>query len=193
MTEKRPELNPGRINVSSAQDGSSPQARGTHDRRNARVERVGLIPAGAGNTASLCVPFNELGAHPRRRGEHVYDSNSGNWIVGSSPQARGTRGPSNCVSLLSGLIPAGAGNTGDAGVMVMGCGAHPRRRGEHFARNSPFAKDVGSSPQARGTPDPCECPVGEHRLIPAGAGNTPLRSPPHGPTKAHPRRRGEHI
>ena len=50
--------------------GSSPLARGTprHLHRDCRPN--GLIPARAGNTASLLALAEEMGAHPRSRGEH---------------------------------------------------------------------------------------------------------------------------
>ncbi len=52
---------------------------------------------------------------------------------------------------------------------------------------------AGSSPQARGARWDRGLRVLGLRLIPAGAGSTPSRSTVHGPTGAHPRRRGEHL
>ena len=50
--------------------GSSPQARGTQGRICCFLGSCRFIPAGAGNTAPLCVSISALTVHPRRRGEH---------------------------------------------------------------------------------------------------------------------------
>ncbi len=50
--------------------GSSPQARGTRLPRRGACTCVGLIPAGAGNTATPTKGHSLTRAHPRRRGEH---------------------------------------------------------------------------------------------------------------------------
>ena len=70
-------------------DGSSPQARGTHSARDPDnlIER--FIPAGAGNTRRSARIVDEV--HPRRRGEHLSSERRKQGGYGSSPQARGTR------------------------------------------------------------------------------------------------------
>ena len=114
--------------------GSSPQARGTRNSDYARRVRARFIPAGAGNTRPERRGTAGRAVHPRRRGEH-----GGGWggyqiTNGSSPQARGTPVQLAVYRSLDRFIPAGAGNTR----MRQFCGprrtVHPRRRGEHRAR-----------------------------------------------------------
>ena len=50
---------------------------------------------------------------------------------GSSPLARGTRRVYQLVNVITGLIPARAGNTALVGTANQVVGAHPRSRGEH--------------------------------------------------------------
>ncbi len=91
-----------------------------------------------------------------------------------------------------GLIPAGAGNTSYNSCVGPGLQAHPRRRGEHVGVGNDTGVEVGSSPQARGTPN-IRSQINEvTRLIPAGAGNTQYGWGCVGAGPAHPRRRGEH-
>ena len=72
-------------------DGSSPQARGTHEPRAQRVHHERFIPAGAGNTIDVRIDGLAASVHPRRRGEHFLSDQISRPGVGSSPQARGTR------------------------------------------------------------------------------------------------------
>ena len=131
-------------------------------------------------------------AHPRRRGEHSNVCGLTPPSVGSSPQARGTHSPLAAQVVCDGLIPAGAGNTGEAVRGRRGPGAHPRRRGEHRRLREPVRGQCGSSPQARGTRSRVEGARTIPGLIPAGAGNTRHQQDSRSPAGAHPRRRGEH-
>ena len=152
--------------------GSSPQVRGTYvEVGNDRVTR-GLIPAGAGNMSPrrLCAACGR--AHPRRCGEH------------DLPGYRPVDG--------HGLIPAGAGNIGSGVLAGSECGAHPRRCGEH-ATTTPMTFPLrGSSPQVRGTSELVGTDGRIWGLIPAGAGNINSAVTRRSPTRAHPRRCGEH-
>ena len=69
---------------------------------------------------------------------------------------------------------------------------HPRRRGEHPVKHVRDTCDVGSSPQARGTPLARRQLFLRIRFIPAGAGNTRAFCVPSASRSVHPRRRGEH-
>ncbi len=172
--------------------GSSPQARGARGLRTVWPALRGLIPAGAGSTQAVVSPVGASAAHPRRRGEHRFRDYPAGPPDGSSPQARGALRGHPVGGRVSGLIPAGAGSTRCGGVFSCPLTAHPRRRGEHPVAAIPSRSMSGSSPQARGAPRQRHEAGGGGRLIPAGAGSTGTRPPPHRGTAAHPRRRGEH-
>ena len=130
--------------------GSSPQARGTRRLLGWQPLATRFIPAGAGNTAFVSRHERERPVHPRRRGEHTASEDFPICADGSSPQARGTRARPSHNSLISWFIPAGAGNTSRVVVVVVM--VHPRRRGEHAEIVVADFAEIGSSPQARGTP-----------------------------------------
>ena len=152
--------------------GSSPLARGTLFNSKARFSASRLIPARAGNTTCiLCAKVSDS-AHPRSRGEHLGDARGEMVHSGSSPLARGTPMPRGHHDSAGRLIPARAGNTWDTTPPAAASTAHPRSRGEHFARASLLAWLSGSSPLARGTLLVEGYLPAVHRLIPARAGNT---------------------
>ena len=91
--------------------GSSPHARGTPSGADADGERIGIIPACAGNTEDACVAIGQSGDHPRMRGEHRRRMRRHWAIWGSSPHARGTQRSAPSVVHELGIIPACAGNT----------------------------------------------------------------------------------
>ena len=70
--------------------------------------------------------------------------------------------------------------------------AHPRSRGEHSSGFTARQWPAGSSPLARGTFDTMNTCCAVFRLIPARAGNIPLRMEGRRAAPAHPRSRGEH-
>ncbi len=94
---------------------------------------------------------------------------------------------------LAGLIPAGAGRTGQERIPDPWAEAHPRRCGAHSSTSPTRAGQHGSSPQVRGAlPFPVTV-VGHAGLIPAGAVRTDeLGRVALGPG-AHPRRCGAHL
>ena len=131
--------------------GSSPLARGTPQLRYTSQGTPGLIPARAGNTASVCRGWRVMGAHPRSRGEHHSAMIARCTCLGSSPLARGTPSLSRSGTRSCGLIPARAGNTLGSQLRASGQGAHPRSRGEHAVIALFVLALAGSSPLARGT------------------------------------------
>ena len=173
--------------------GSSPLARGKprHHRQNAHQR--GLIPARAGKTQAAGENLRQVKAHPRSRGENAYLALPTVSAEGSSPLARGKHGRRARRDGLAGLIPARAGKTVLARRPTQPTPAHPRSRGENDATNK-FADTLrGSSPLARGKPNPTR---ESHRLIgliPARAGKTRRRSPTCSSARAHPRSRGENV
>ncbi len=91
--------------------GSSPRARGTHERVVIFWGAIRFIPAGAGNTRYCRRSRSHRPVHPRGRGEHAADPSGPLNSVGSSPRARGTPVPVLTGSEHRRFIPAGAGNT----------------------------------------------------------------------------------
>ncbi len=153
--------------------GSSPLARGTHQKPREKVNQRRFIPAGAGNTSRLSTTSARTTVHPRWRGEHsgIYATASAG--AGSSPLARGTL--DTPMTHLTGqrFIPAGAGNTPEAKGERNRETVHPRWRGEHPNQAAAEIPSGGSSPLARGTPGQLIHADEQARFIPAGAGNTP--------------------
>ena len=172
--------------------GSSPLARGTP--RTSIVSRLQmrLIPARAGNTTLQKELAAKTSAHPRSRGEHQIMRISIGVACGSSPLARGTQHVNWVLVGYLRLIPARAGNTNPRHRLVALISAHPRSRGEHDGAALRVEDSRGSSPLARGTLTAHSQAVDKSRLIPARAGNTPIRTPPRVHISAHPRSRGEH-
>ena len=155
--------------------GSSPQVRGTRLAPAAAHGSVRFIPAGAGNTIlKLMQPFVS-GVHPRRCGEHRAMTRGMLRNRGSSPQVRGTHAAIADGGIQRRFIPAGAGNTPQAGGLCRAVPVHPRRCGEHSPVSAPPRPAPGSSPQVRGTPFLLATGVLSFRFIPAGAGNTQWR------------------
>ena len=109
--------------------GSSPLARGGRQPRIRAAQRPGLIPAGAGRTASRQSVAPTCGAHPRWRGADHEWVNVMDWSKGSSPLARGGPPRHRRGHRPARLIPAGAGRTSDPLPVRGSLGAHPRWRG----------------------------------------------------------------
>ncbi len=146
--------------------GLSPLARGT--RRDYSKEDAGdrFIPAGAGNTGSVCGSiaggagntvdgeFFIAGApvYPRWRGEHHKETILRFVQVGLSPLARGTLLQCQQSFPDCRFIPAGAGNTIEIVFGIYSEAVYPRWRGEHNEYWSSILMRRGLSPLARGTP-----------------------------------------
>ena len=130
--------------------------------------------------------------HPRSRGEHPLRAHAGAPSIGSSPLARGTRGPRRSPPRPHRFIPARAGNTVSDAMIAGVASVHPRSRGEHRRAVSAVTSRIGSSPLARGTREGPEAIPVLHRFIPARAGNTDGVSVGAASSPVHPRSRGEH-
>ena len=70
-------------------------------------------------------------AHPRSRGENIYDMGWGYRERGSSPLTRGKPRVERDLQHVRRLIPAHAGKTSRAQAASSPFGAHPRSRGEN--------------------------------------------------------------
>ena len=177
-----------------ASRGSSPLARGLLGSRVESTNTSGIIPARAGFTpVGVGAPAGP-GDHPRSRG--VYPAQGGGAHQcpgrgggaagftphragaprerkGSSPLARGLRGPLEDLPGLGGIIPARAGFTTPPGRGAAPGPDHPRSRGVYLRRRLVGAGRVGSSPLARGLQTLVFKRVAKTGIIPARAGFTP--------------------
>ena len=114
--------------------GSSPRMRGTRAVCCDGDDRIGIIPAYAGNTRKAH-PKPQTGRdHPRVCGEHARQRHGRACKTGSSPRMRGTRMWKSARTVRAGIIPAYAGNTQICGSMTISDGDHPRVCGEHPPR-----------------------------------------------------------
>ena len=91
--------------------GSSPLARGLHQRLRVGVDDVGIIPARAGFTRRTGRGRRMRPDHPRSRGVYAATSLMNLSTVGSSPLARGLPHPPMPIASRARIIPARAGFT----------------------------------------------------------------------------------
>ena len=91
--------------------GSSPRMRGTQPSPNRSHDRMGIIPAYAGNTRLPCSHIGWFRDHPRVCGEHWLCLLGVEGKRGSSPRMRGTPHAHAEQGGKFGIIPAYAGNT----------------------------------------------------------------------------------
>ena len=94
--------------------GSSPRVRGRQPRRFVRPDSGGLIPAGAGQTVRPWTARRRAWAHPRGCGADRSTRQFHISVWGSSPRVRGRPATATPENPPEGLIPAGAGQTGQA-------------------------------------------------------------------------------
>ena len=150
--------------------GSSPLARGLR-----RGGRSGRSPAAD---------------HPRSRGVYAVTSPSPVIVAGSSPLARGLRNAAEITATPTGIIPARAGFTPSLSTTCPAPRDHPRSRGV-YRRHCPHHPGLhGSSPLARGLPQPQDEWVRGRGIIPARAGFTQVSMPRQVGKTDHPRSRG---
>ncbi len=111
---------------------------------------------------------------------------------GSSPRVRGSPKVDKVGLKKAGIIPAGAGLTGQLSDSQKFIRDHPRGCGAHQSRKSNSEKNRGSSPRVRGSHADDVAADKVAGIIPAGAGLTPAfdRLPRLG--RDHPRGCGAH-
>ena len=152
--------------------------------------------------------------HPHKRGEHIRRASVDQCMPGSSPQAWGTRHPSDRRIRTIRFIPTSVGNTATTGDMPCLDMVHPHKRGEHlqdssdvrytgwfiptsvgntFGSDATVSADNGSSPQAWGTHASATASDAAARFIPTSVGNTACLPPRLHRMTVHPHKRGEHI
>ncbi len=106
---------------------------------------------------------------------------------------RGTQNRRCRKYVISGIIPAYAGNTSPARPVTSSARDHPRICGEHPKEAVPWVPPLGSSPHMRGTRCGRETCRSRPGIIPAYAGNTSRRTWTSCMTRDHPRICGEHL
>ena len=100
-----------RVSIRSSDPGSSPRMRGTLTVGHATGSQHGIIPAHAGNTSYWMTAPRRRGDHPRACGEHLPLRPCRSQDSGSSPRMRGTHAVRLPTIVITGIIPAHAGNT----------------------------------------------------------------------------------
>ena len=170
--------------------GSSPLARGLQHEPGRAAPLPGIIPARAGFTLVAPAYPGVRADHPRSRGVYSTRRSPRRRRRGSSPLARGLHAAEEIELDGGGIIPARAGFTADGPVLVGGHGDHPRSRGVYTASVLLVMISAGSSPLARGLPQPAGRARDPGRIIPARAGFTSVRGVTRAAGADHPRSRG---
>ncbi len=118
--------------------GSSPRVRGSRLLVLRNLARDGIIPAGAGLTSPTIQNYMERRDHPRGCGAHSMTEDRRPMMKGSSPRVRGSLVDDEHISIMAGIIPAGAGLT--PAVFCHSCHwrDHPRGCGAHLS-DKPFS------------------------------------------------------
>ena len=114
--------------------GSSPLARGLLALLGVLGEVARIIPARAGFTLPDDRDHPSSADHPRSRGVYRRGAPDGGRDAGSSPLARGLRLGTCASATASRIIPARAGFTMSAYVLVPSREDHPRSRGVYSSR-----------------------------------------------------------
>ena len=179
--------------IAYAPQGSSPRMRGTLGLRLDLRNKIGIIPAHAGNTEGGMPLMLALRDHPRACGEHRTSYLAPDTNQGSSPRMRGTLCHRFAIVLPCGIIPAHAGNTCRQRRRVRCTWDHPRACGEHMSSSSGVNACSGSSPRMRGTPVKRLRGQRLRGIIPAHAGNTMQQISGMADYWDHPRACGEHM
>ena len=151
--------------------GSSPRWRGTRGARRHHVLAHRFIPALAGNAPGALRRACLSSVHPRAGGERAGGFMVSFYHGGSSPRWRGTHARFRQIGLGNRFIPALAGNAAIQPNRRRRCSVHPRAGGERGSSFPAAARTSGSSPRWRGTLKGAPRQAGDHRFIPALAGN----------------------
>ena len=169
-----------------------PRMRGERWTRAAASDRVcGSSPHARGTLWLSIVSRSGTPVHPRMRGERRSCVVMATVVPGSSPHARGTLFLICTQSEHPRFIPACAGNAMFVLARYRSHRVHPRMRGERAVAAQVAPPATGSSPHARGTPQPHGDATRVARFIPACAGNAPPAPTAGPPVPVHPRMRGE--
>ena len=103
--------NPGKPPLTAGALGLSPRGRGKRGRIRGHYERIGSIPAWAGETDNDGFWSSLWSVYPRVGGGNEDDPKAKLHRLGLSPRGRGKRASSTGADVIRGSIPAWAGET----------------------------------------------------------------------------------
>ena len=172
-------------------EGPSPRARGIPSADQRGGERLGSIPASAGNPPMRAPPGAPTTVHPRERGESTRPYVRPPPAEGPSPRARGIHLLPSARPGRARSIPASAGNPRRRWPAGRTSAVHPRERGESRAGSAAHGNTHGPSPRARGIRYRQPRPRAWFGSIPASAGNPGAGAGAQLLQRVHPRERGE--
>ena len=177
----------------TALPGSSPRVRGEPTARTGRQKRRRIIPACAGRTKGLRRGLSALPDHPRVCGANQHPRPQQPAGAGSSPRVRGEQDRHRPRQLPRRIIPACAGRTRSASLLMASLPDHPRVCGANQTHDQRIRAEAGSSPRVRGEPDKRINAIIGVRIIPACAGRTPSPSVLSVDNSDHPRVCGANL
>ena len=158
--------------------GSSPRVRGKGPARRSRPQSPRIIPAGAGKRVDFFVRHCLFSDHPRGCGEKSSGLPMRSRWTGSSPRVRGKGAFVALRRGRAGIIPAGAGKSGQRPGALLEKRDHPRGCGEKPSRRKAAPPSTGSSPRVRGKAHLLSDGHEPPGIIPAGAGKSSRSRPP---------------
>ena len=152
--------------------GLSPHGRGKQRPRPRNWLGRGSIPARAGETTDIGSHPATGQVYPRTGGGNAAQLRDLVHTGGLSPHGRGKPGMQECLNLLSGSIPARAGETPCTPPNRNPRTVYPRTGGGNPAGLGPPGVEQGLSPHGRGKHPRSSSHTGQCRSIPARAGET---------------------
>ena len=129
---------------------------------------------------------------PRRRGPPTAGGTD-RGLPRLTPSSAGTPYRSRRTAPRARFTPAAARTTTSGGLGSIPSTVHPRSGGDHLPVVDVLTSYYGSPPRWRGAPRVRGSPPGRHRLTPASAGTTVMRSLSRYLTAVHPRGGGDHV
>ena len=146
--------NPAIASANQSNDGTSPRARGKPGLITTAYFASRNIPACAGKTPRGLLIRCRVTEHPRVRGENKMQPKADAYDCGTSPRARGKRKKHCPETSKERNIPACAGKTSCGNLRFRLGKEHPRVRGENINYSLAASSKAGTSPRARGKPEP---------------------------------------
>ena len=130
--------------------GSPPHMRGKEQRRKRNENDMGITPAHAGKSSSVCVELSRSWDHPRTCGEKAWVGESKNNETGSPPHMRGKAYVVAITCNPDRITPAHAGKSCSALWASPNGWDHPRTCGEKSNLLITDVSYTGSPPHMRG-------------------------------------------